>query len=87
VFAGVDADLFVTGEMSHHEALAVVERGSVVVCTGHGVSERGFLGRVREALREALGEELKKEAFEAIGEVGVGISAVDRDPFGWVVRR
>lgn len=40
------AQAYVTGELSHHEALAAVEKGIVVVTTLHGNSERGFLRHV-----------------------------------------
>ena len=48
-------DLLVTGEMSHHETLAAVELGQVVVCLGHSNSERGYLDAVmRHSLKSAL---------------------------------
>ncbi|EEP80609.1 conserved hypothetical protein [Uncinocarpus reesii 1704] len=37
------ADLLLTGEMSHHDALAAIENGSVVVSLFHSNSERGYL--------------------------------------------
>lgn len=40
------AQAYVTGELSHHEALAAVEKGIVVVTTLHGNSERGYLRQV-----------------------------------------
>lgn len=47
-------DLLLTGEMSHHEALAATERGSVVVSLAHSNSERGYLRAVMQGklLRE-----------------------------------
>lgn len=39
-------DLLFTGEMSHHEALAATERGSVVISLAHSNSERGYLHAV-----------------------------------------
>lgn len=51
-------DLLFTGELSHHEALAVIERGSAVVALAHSNTERGYL---RAVMREKLGEVLKKE--------------------------
>lgn len=41
-------DLLLTGEMSHHEALAATERGSVVICLSHTNSERGYLRSVMQ---------------------------------------
>ncbi|PWN38126.1 NGG1p interacting factor 3 [Meira miltonrushii] len=40
------AQAYVTGELSHHEALAAVEKGIVVITTLHGNSERGYLRQV-----------------------------------------
>lgn len=47
-------DLLFTGEMSHHEALAATERGSVVISLAHSNSERGYLRAVMQTklLRE-----------------------------------
>ncbi|RMZ88359.1 hypothetical protein DV736_g4412, partial [Chaetothyriales sp. CBS 134916] len=39
-------DLIVTGEMSHHDALAVTERGGSIVTLFHSNSERGYLSSV-----------------------------------------
>ncbi|KAF5854924.1 hypothetical protein ETB97_010626 [Aspergillus alliaceus] len=68
-------DLLFTGEMSHHEALAAIERGKVVVALAHSNTERGYLrgvmrGRLAGALKEEWdllrGEELKR--LERSGE-------------------
>lgn len=87
------ADLLVTGELSHHDALAAIERGSSVISLFHSNTERGFVGG---PLREALDAELRKtwplwleEAKEADiqvdqferGMFDVAVSAVDRDPY------
>lgn len=69
VFKGVDADVFYTGELSHHEALYFKETGSSVIVCNHSNTERAFLRVFREQL---LGE--------LLGAV-VNISEVDRDPF------
>lgn len=53
-----NADLIFTGELSHHEALAVTERGGCVVTLFHSNSERGFLEGV---MKDALEKELKGE--------------------------
>ena len=37
------ADVILTGEMSHHDVLDAVHRGSTVILTEHSNSERGFL--------------------------------------------
>lgn len=94
-------DLLFTGEMSHHEALAVIERGGCVIALGHSNSERGYLDAV---MQEKLLDEVTKE-WELIRKeqsekgslndglkevlddstVDVTVSSVDRDPFGIVI--
>ncbi|KAH6935271.1 hypothetical protein HPB50_004933 [Hyalomma asiaticum] len=49
-----DAELVVTGEMSHHDILDATQRGASVLLCEHAVSERGSLGRLAARLsREA----------------------------------
>ncbi|HPS53148.1 MAG TPA: Nif3-like dinuclear metal center hexameric protein [Phycisphaerae bacterium] len=62
------ADIFVTGEMRHHDALAAVEAGLCVICVGHGNSERHVLGLLAERLAS------KVHGIKMI------ISQADRDP-------
>ena len=93
----LDVDLLFTGEMSHHEALAAIEKGQVVINLFHSNSERGFLAEVlREQLEDtvagewqAVREEGKgeKELQEALADDAfeVAVSEVDRDPYGIVV--
>ncbi|PYH46833.1 Nif3-like dinuclear metal center hexameric protein [Aspergillus saccharolyticus JOP 1030-1] len=50
-------DLLFTGELSHHEALAAIERGSVVVALAHSNTERGYL---RAVMREKLAKEVEE---------------------------
>lgn len=69
VLGGARADLLVTGEMSHHEVLDIVHKGTSVILADHSNTERGFLGRVKEKI-EGLCEE----------GVEVMVSKVDRDP-------
>ena len=47
---GVNADLYITGEMSHHEVLAVIAEGRNVLLSEHTHTERGFLKSVVEML-------------------------------------
>ncbi|KAJ6640248.1 NIF3-like protein 1 [Pseudolycoriella hygida] len=47
VLKGVAADLYVTGEMSHHEVLDAVHRNVSVVLMNHSNSERGFFETFR----------------------------------------
>merc|ERR1740129_2554415 len=56
VLGGARADLLVTGEMSHHEVLDIVHKGTSVILADHSNTERGFLGRVKEKI-EGLCEE------------------------------
>lgn len=54
LFAGLDdIDLLFTGELSHHEALAAIERGQCVVTLFHSNTERGYLHGVLKAQLEA----------------------------------
>ncbi|KAL0939716.1 NIF3-like protein [Colletotrichum truncatum] len=74
VVKSAKADLVVTGEMSHHNALKAVQEGKTVVTVFHSNSERGYL---KEVMKPLLEEELKqKEAG-----VQVLVSEADRDPF------
>ena len=51
-------DLVFTGELSHHEALAITERGGSVISLFHSNSERGYLHSV---LQPQLEKKLKSE--------------------------
>lgn len=63
------ADLYLTGEMRHHDALRAAKRGMTVVCALHSNSERAALARIRDRIAEAL------------PELSASVSAEDRDPF------
>ena len=65
------ADLYVTGELKHHQALAAQEAGLTCICLSHTVSERFILKK--------LAKLLKKE----MKEVTIKISKKDADPFEW----
>lgn len=69
VFKGVKADLFYTGELSHHEALYFTESGSSVIACSHSNTERAFL----RVLKEQLAAELP--------DAEISISEKDKDPF------
>ncbi len=49
-----ECDLFLTGEMTHHQALSAELRGCSVILTGHTNSERGYLPFLRDRLLKAL---------------------------------
>lgn len=51
-----DADLYLTGEMSHHEVLDAIHRGTNVILTNHSNSERGFLHKFKEIIEAKLPE-------------------------------
>lgn len=63
------AQLFLTGEVRHHDALKAAAAGMTVVCALHSNSERPVLGRLQSKLQKA-----------APG-LTVAISQADRDPF------
>ncbi|MFG0275538.1 MAG: Nif3-like dinuclear metal center hexameric protein [Phycisphaerales bacterium] len=44
--------LFVTGEMRHHEALGAIEQGVSILLAGHTNTERGFLPIYADRIRE-----------------------------------
>ncbi|XP_007572816.1 NIF3-like protein 1 [Poecilia formosa] len=69
VLSSVQADLFITGEMSHHEVLDAVAKGTSVILSDHSNSERGFLAVFRERLAVRLPD-----------AVTVVLSKADRDP-------
>lgn len=48
-------ELFLTGEMRHHEILEHNQRGMAVLLAGHTNTERGFLARFAETLRSETG--------------------------------
>lgn len=61
--------LYLTGEMRHHEAIKAARAGITVVCTLHSNSERGALKRLKQRLEEL-----------APG-LACHLSQRDRDPF------
>ena len=65
------ADLYLTGELKHHEALAAQEAGLTCICLSHTVSERFIL------------KKLAKQLQKQIRQVTIKISRKDMDPFKW----
>lgn len=47
------AQLFITGEMKHHEVLDALDRNCAILLAGHTNTERGYLRILREKLLEA----------------------------------
>lgn len=76
VLNGVSADLYFTGEMSHHEVLrATSAHGAAVALTEHSNCERGYLRDVfSPLLLQRLNEPTGVAPFELV------YSAIDRDP-------
>lgn len=89
-----DVDLLFTGELSHHEALAAIERGQTVIILFHSNTERGFLHSVlRAQLEIKIAEEwdtLRKEErgnldvedeelVEALDDEYVNVEVSERD--------
>jgi dinuclear metal center YbgI/SA1388 family protein len=63
------AELYLTGEMRHHDAIKAARAGLTVVCTLHSNSERVTLRRLKSRLEEAL------------PGLAVHLTRADRDPF------
>ncbi|MBN2703788.1 MAG: Nif3-like dinuclear metal center hexameric protein [Pontiellaceae bacterium] len=68
-FKGVQADAFLTGEMSHHHILAATLNGTQVILCEHTNTERGYLPVYAEKLKKAWGN-----------GVDISISEIDSDP-------
>ncbi|GEQ72506.1 hypothetical protein JCM33374_g6193 [Metschnikowia sp. JCM 33374] len=69
VFGKTNADLYYTGELSHHEALFFRESGSSVIACNHSNTERAFL--------KVFQHQLAKELPHA----HISVSETDRDPY------
>lgn len=67
-----DADVLITGEIRHHDALAIAGHGGCAIALGHWASERPVL----EPLRRAMLARMKG--------LRVRVSRVDCDPFAAV---
>ncbi|KAI0660518.1 NGG1p interacting factor 3 [Cubamyces menziesii] len=73
---GVDADVYFTGEMSHHEVLAAVQGGHNVILCGHSNTERGFLPWLAKDIEEFIQEELEAPTDPADAELLKGLEIV-----------
>lgn len=65
------ADLYLTGELKHHQALAAQEAGLTCICLSHTVSERFILKKFAKQLQQQA------------KELTIKISKKDTDPFKW----
>jgi len=70
ILKGISADLYLTGEMLHHDVLDAVHQGSHVILTNHSDSERGFL--------KVYASILKRDILQK--PVEVCVSESDKDP-------
>jgi putative NIF3 family GTP cyclohydrolase 1 type 2 len=66
-----NADLYLTGELKHHQALAAKEANLTCICLSHTVSERFILKKFAKQLQKQL------------KNVKISISKTDADPFKW----
>ncbi|KAK7513082.1 GTP cyclohydrolase 1 type 2/Nif3 [Phyllosticta citriasiana] len=101
LFSGLNVDLLFTGELSHHEALAAIEKGQVVITLFHSNTERGYLHNVlKQQLLTQVREEWEYLRSEEKGRgdldsltlaaleddfAAVEVSERDRDPYGIVI--
>ncbi|XP_037023447.2 NIF3-like protein 1 isoform X3 [Artibeus jamaicensis] len=69
VLQGAEADLYLTGEMSHHDILDAASQGINVILCEHSNTERGFLSD----LQDMLSAHLKNK-------INIILSEIDRDP-------
>ncbi len=68
-FKGIQADCYLTGEMSHHNILAATLNGTHVILCEHTNTERGYLPVFGKILRKALGN-----------GIDISVSEIDSDP-------
>ncbi|XP_014809781.1 PREDICTED: NIF3-like protein 1 [Calidris pugnax] len=69
ILKGTEADLYLTGEMSHHDVLDAVANGISVILCEHSNTERGFLSELRDVL-----------ATHLRNKINIIVSEKDRDP-------
>ena len=73
VLSGCQADLWITGEMSHHEVLDVIHRRTSIILCEHSNTERGFLSAFKETLSRGFAN-----------KIDIIISKEDKDPLSIV---
>jgi dinuclear metal center YbgI/SA1388 family protein len=69
VLAGRAADVYVTGEMRHHDVLAANAMGVSVILCDHTNTERGYLPVLKQRMTKLLGKEVR-----------IDVSKADREP-------
>ncbi|XP_076253391.1 NIF3-like protein 1 isoform X2 [Rhynchophorus ferrugineus] len=65
VLSGIEADLYLTGEMLHHDVLDATQRGINVILCNHSDSERGYLQKFKTLLADE--------------QLNIFVSKVDKD--------
>lgn len=70
VLSGCNADIYLTGEMSHHDVLDATQKGISVILCEHSNSERGYLHHLKTVLA----------AYLHGNGVDIIVSSKDRDP-------
>jgi putative NIF3 family GTP cyclohydrolase 1 type 2 len=80
ILKDIDADLLVTGEMSHHAALRATMQGQTVIAVLHSNSERSFLSqRLQPLLQRRLRDRVAGQPWAERTQVLV--SEADHEPF------
>ena len=71
------SDVWLTGEMTHHDCIAAASDGVSVIVTNHTNTERGYLEHLQSRLQAAL-----PAAFPdaAASDIAVVVTALDADP-------
>ncbi|TBU50064.1 NIF3-like protein-like protein [Dichomitus squalens] len=81
---GVDADVYFTGEMSHHEVLAAIQSGHNVILCGHTNTERGYLPWLAKDILDFIQEEVAQPTdpagAELLKDLEVVVSQRDEHP-------
>ncbi|KAG8969747.1 hypothetical protein FRC03_001092 [Tulasnella sp. 419] len=80
VVGSAKADLYFTGEMSHHEVLAAIASGTHTILCGHTNTERGYLPTLKKRLEDELAQEDTDRGIEGLPKYEVAISEADRHP-------
>ncbi|GAA5820227.1 hypothetical protein JCM3770_006068 [Rhodotorula araucariae] len=79
VLKGVKADLYLTGEMGHHDILAASAAGIHVLCCNHSATERPWLSYFAPRLTQTLNEIAAKDEGDKV-QYEVIVSEMDREP-------
>lgn len=66
-------DVYITGEMQHHQVLDLQQRGAVVILAGHTNTERPFLPTYRDMIEDRLPSRARKS-------LQIEVSEADKSP-------